>query len=153
MPAIGNILPSEAAAVLATIDPEAQGAATVVTDYCNLGLFESVMFILLVGEMAATSTVDAVIKQATDASGTSAKNLTSSKAITQLTQAGTDSDKQVIINVRAEDLDLDNDFDHVALSVTVGTAASDIACVALGFNPRFAPASDNDLASVDEIVS
>lgn len=153
MPAIGNVLPSEAVAVLGTLDPEAMGASTVVTDYADIGLFESVMFVVMVGEMAGTSTVDAVVKQATTSAGAGAKNLTTSKAITQLTQAGTDADKQVIINVRAEDLDMANNFDFVALSVTVGAAASDMAVLVLGFNPRYAPASDNDLASVDEIVS
>jgi len=148
-----NALPSESIAVVGTIDPDAYTAATYVTDYASLEKFESLMIILKVGEMQATSTVDAVVKQATDASGTSAKNLTTSKAITQLTAAGSDDDKQVVINVRAEDLDMANSFDHVALSVTVGTAASDLDVTVLGVNPRYLPASDNDLASVDEIVS
>lgn len=148
-----NPLPSEVAAVLGTIDPDAYAASTVVSDYCSMEKFEEIMVILLVGDMVATSTIDAVIKQATDSSGTSAKNLTTSKAITQLTQAGSDSNKQVIINVRAEDLDMANSFDHVAVSVTIGTAGSDFGAVILGLNPRYAPASDNDLTTVDEIVS
>ena len=148
-----NALPSEVAAVVATIDPDAYTAATTVSDYADMGKFERVMFILQVGTMATNATLDAVVKQATDSSGTGAKNLTTSKAITQLTQAGSDSDKQVIINVLAEDLDMDNNFDHVALSVTGAAAASDYGVVALGFNPKNGPASDNDLASVDEIVS
>lgn len=147
-----NAKPSEVAAVVATIDPDAYTAATTVSDYADMTKFESCMIILSVGTMASTATLDAVVKQATDSSGTSAKNLTTSKAITQLTEAGTDSDKQVIINVRAEELDVDNSFTHIALSVTGATAASDYGVVILGFNPRFGPASDNDLASVDEIV-
>jgi len=149
----GNALPSEVAAVVATIDPDAYAAATVVSDYADMGQFESLMFIISVGTMASSSTLDAVIKQATDASATGVKNLTTSKAITQLTQAGTDSDKQVIINVRAEDLDLAIDFDFCAISVTVGTDVIDYGVVVLGFNSRNNPASDFDLASVDEIVS
>lgn len=149
---IGNLLPSEACAVLGGIDPDAYTAATTVTDYADMGAFESVMFVLQVGTMATNATLDAVVQQATDSSGTGAKNLATSKAITQLTQAGSDSDKQVIINVRAEELDLANDFNHVALSVTGATAASDYGVLILGFNPRIMPASDNDIASVDEIV-
>lgn len=149
-----NQLPSEVAALLGTIDPDAYAASTVVSDYCDMGKFESLMIILAVGDIGAAGTYDAVVQQATDSSGTGAKNLTVSKAITQLTQAGTDSNKQVIINVRAEDLDMANDFDHVAVSVTtVGAAATDHGAVVLGMNPRYAPASDNNLASVDEIVS
>ncbi|MBT8046405.1 MAG: hypothetical protein KJN67_04490 [Pontiella sp.] len=149
---IGNMKPSEVCAVVGTIDPDAYTAATTVSDYVDMGKFESVLFVIAVGTMASTATLDAVVKQATDSSGTGAKNLDTSKAITQLTEAGTDSDKQVLVEVRAEDLDLANDFDHVALSVTGATAASDYGVIALGFNPRVMPASDGDLASVDEIV-
>lgn len=149
---IGNAKPSEVCAIAATIDPDAYTAATTVSDYVNMADFESVMIIILVGTMASTATLDAVVKQATDSSGTGAKNLSPSKAITQLTEAGTDSDKQVIINVRAEELDLANDFDHIAISVTGATAASDYGAVILGFNPRRAPTDGEDLASVDEIV-
>ena len=81
-----NALPSEVAAVVATIDPDAYTAATTVSDYADMGKFERVMFILQVGTMATNATLDAVVKQATDSSGTGAKNLTTSKAITQLTQ-------------------------------------------------------------------
>ncbi len=148
-----NALASENIAVLGTIDPDAYSASTIVSDYVSLEKFESIMIVLLVGTMGASATIDAVVKQATDSSGTSAKNLTTSKAITQLTQAGSDSDKQVVINVRAEDLDMDNSFDHAAISVTIATAACDFGAVVLGVNPRYAPASDNDISTVDEIVS
>jgi len=36
--------------------------------------------------------------------------------------------------------------------LTVATATSDVGAVILGLDPRYAPASDFDLASVDEIV-
>ena len=149
-----NPLPSEKVAILGTIDPDVTVASTVVSDYGSMADFESIMFVLTVGTLGASATIDAVVQQATDSGGTGAKNLTTSKAITQMTQAGTDqSDTQVVINVRAEDLDMANSFDHVAISVTVGTATSDIGAVVLGLNPRYAPASDNDIASVGEIVS
>jgi hypothetical protein len=75
------------------------------------------------------------------------------KAGTQLTQAGTDSDKQVLINVRSDDLDIANDFTHVALPAIVAVATSDVGGVVLGLDPKYGAASDNDLASVDEIVA
>ena len=108
-----NPLPSEKIAVLGTIDPDAYAASTIVSDYCSLEKFESLMIVLTVGDIVATGTIDAVVKQATSSAGAGAKNLTTSKAITQLTQAGSDSNKQVIINVRAEDLDMANNFDLI----------------------------------------
>ena len=145
-----NALPSEVAAITAVIVPDARTAGTVVTGDTDMAKFESVMFIITIGEMAATSTLDAVVKQDVAATG-SDKNLGTSKAITQL--INTDDDKQVIINVRAEDLDMANDFRLVTLSVTVANASVDYGVVALGFNPRYAPASDNDVSTVAEIVS
>ena len=57
-----------------------------------------------------------------------------------------------IINCNAEELDVDGGFTHVRLSVTVATATSDLAAIIVGGDPRHGLASDNDLATVDEIV-
>lgn len=146
-----NLKPSDQAAVLATIDPDAYTADTYVSDYVDMSMVQSIMAVLMVGTLGTSATVDAKLVQATDSSGTGVKDITG-KAITQLTQAGTDADKQAIINCFASELDINNSFTHVALSVTTATAACDLGAVVLGFAPRYAPASDNDLASVDEIV-
>ena len=55
--------------------------------------------------------------------------------------------------MRDEELDIDNDFTHVALEIETKVAASDSAGTLLGLSPANGPAQDNDLASVDEIVS
>ena len=152
MTGLPNILPSDRAAVLAAIDPDAYAASTVVSGYVDIANWSQLMAIIAVGDMVATSTVDAKIQQATDNSGTGAKDVTG-LAITQLTQAGTDDNKQAIINVTQTDLDFNNDFHFVQLSVTIGTAGSDLAALLLGFDPRYNTASDNDASTVDEIVS
>lgn len=145
--------PSHLAAVLAVIDPDANAATTYTTGWLSMSDFQAIMAIVTVGELGTSATIDAKLEQASSASGTGAKDVTGS-AITQLTQAGTDdSDKQAIIECWAEDLDIGNDFTHVRLSLTVGAAASDCGAVVLGFNPRYAPASDSDAASVAEIVT
>ena len=147
-----NTLPSQRVAVAGVIDPDANTAAAYTSDYADMSQFESVMALIQVGTMASTSTVDAKLVQATDSSGTAVKDITG-KAITQLTEAGTDSDKQAIINCYADELDTDGGFTHVAIIMTVGTAASDSGAVLLGFDPKYGPANGYDLASVDEIVS
>jgi len=143
--------PSEFAAVLGVIDPDAYAASTVTSDWCDMGKFKKAMAIVFAGTLGTGATLDAKLEQATDSSGTGAKDI-SGKSITQLTQAGSDSDKQAIIDVDAAELDTANGFDHIRLSITIATAASDAGGLVLGFNPRFGPANDNDLASVDEIV-
>jgi hypothetical protein len=147
-----NILPSHRAAIVGAIDPDAYAASAVSSGWIKAADFHDYMAAVMVGTMATNSTVDAKLQQATDGSGTGVKDITG-KAITQLTEAGTDSDKQAIINLRQEELDINNGFTHFRLTVTVAVAASDAGAVVLGMEPRYGPASDNDAASVDEIVA
>lgn len=152
MQANPNILPSSQAAIVGVIDPDATAAGTVTTGWIDMAKFEAIQAIILAGTLGTNATLDAKLEQATDNSGTGAKDVTG-KAITQLTQAGTDdSDKQVLINCRAAELDIANDFDHVRLSITVATATSDAGAIVLGHYPHFGPASDHDLTSVTQIV-
>ncbi len=142
-----NVLGTEKFAVVGVVDPDALTVATHNSDAVDMSLFESVSVILSVGTLGASATVDMDVKSGP----TSGSFPNTVKSITQLTQAGSDDDKQVVVNVRGEDLTIADRF--IRAEVVVGTATSDGAVVILGHNPRFAPASDNDLASVDEIVS
>ncbi|MBW4985083.1 hypothetical protein KZZ07_21290 [Mameliella sp. CS4] len=144
--------PSDLAAVVGVIDPDANSAATYTTDWIDMSTFQMVMGIVMAGTLGASATLDAKFEQATDSGGSGVKDISGTN-ITQLTKAGSDDDKQVVINLHADDLDLANDFTHARLSMTVGTATSDAGAVVLGMSPRYAPASDNDAATVDEIVT
>ena len=139
------------AAVLACIDPDAIGASTVVSDYVDASKFHQILAIVMAGTLGASATLDAKLVQATSAAGANVKDITGA-AITQLTQAGTDSDKQALISLNVDALDVAGGFKYVALSMTIGTATSDAGGLIIGLAPRVGPASDNDLASVDEIV-
>lgn len=147
-----NNRPSERAAVVGAIDPDAYATGTYTTDWVAAKNFNKFLAIVMAGDLGASATLDAKIEQASDSSGTGAKDLTGA-AITQLTKAGSDDNKQSLINFGAEDLDIVNGFTHVRLSMTVGTAASDAGGLLMAFDARFGPASDNDASSVDEIVS
>jgi hypothetical protein len=150
---VTTALPSEQVAVCATVDPDVLTAAAHTSDYVDASEFNSLLAIVAAGTLGASATFDAKLVQATDSSGTGSKDITG-KSITQLTQAGTDeSDRQALINVSQDELDLDNGFTHVALTITVGTASSDGGGVILGISPRNGPANLNDLASVAEIVN
>lgn len=146
-----NSLPSERCAVVGVIDPDAYNANSYQTAFAPVSKFRRFQAIVMVGDMQGSSTVAAKLQRATDASGTSAEDITGA-AITTLTQAGSDDNKQAIINydTQGEDGDAKN---FIGLVVTVAAAASDMGAVLLGFDPMEAPASDNDLSSVDEIVS
>jgi hypothetical protein len=142
-----NILASDRARIAGVIDPDAYSASTVTSGWVSMATYNRIMAIVFAGTLGASATLDAKIEEATDGSGTGAQDL-ANKDITQLTQAGTDSDKQAIINVRADELS--SGYTHVRLSMTIGTAASDAGGVILGFEARYEPATD--ATSVDEIV-
>ena len=139
------------AGVLGAIDPDVYTAGTYTTGWISAANFQTFMAIVMAGTLGSSATLDAKIEQATSAAGADAKDLTGA-AITQLTQAGTDSDKQAIISFGTGDLDIANGFTHFRLSMTVGTATSDAGGIVLGSDPRFGPASNYDADSVDEVV-
>lgn len=146
-----NAKMTEAVALAAVIDPDASSAATYTSGWVSAKLFTQLCALVMVGDMGSSATVDAKLQQASSSGGTGAKDI-SGKAITQLTQAGTDADKQAWINLRPEELDVDNGFAWVRLSITVGTAACDIAGAVFGFLPARGPATEVDSTTVDEVV-
>tara|TARA_R110000824_G_scaffold122689_2_gene280048 strand:+ start:53 stop:499 length:447 start_codon:yes stop_codon:yes gene_type:complete len=144
-----NSIPTERAAIVATVDPANTGAGATDTDEVDHSQWNTTQWTLMLGTMASTSTVDFKLQSASS-SGGSFSDITG-KAITQLTEAGSDDNKQVVINLRADELTSGDRY--VKGVVTVAAAASWASVLTLGFDARHAPASDNDLSSVDEIVS
>lgn len=147
-----NKLPSEAVAVVGNIDPDAYAAAAYTTDYIPMRDFRRFMAIVQAGDIVSTGTVDAKLTAYTDAAGGGAFDIPGA-AITQMTQAGTDSNKQAVINLNTDTLAGSVRYTHLRLTVTLGTAGADMGAVVLGFDPRSAPASDSDASTVDSIAS
>jgi hypothetical protein len=145
-----NVRPSDRIQVAATIDPQSASSAKT-SDWVSMETYDSVLVLIAVGALGSSGTVDAVIHQATDSSGTGAKVLSPTKAITQLTQAGSDDNKQVKINIRGDELDRANSFNHIAVVVTPATAASEISAVIVGANSKL-ESDTTELASVAETV-
>lgn len=149
---IAAMLATEAFGILDVKDPISQAAATVTTAWIPAADYANYAAVICAGVLGASATLDAKLEQATNGSGAGAKDVTG-KAITQLTKAGSDDNKQAIINLKPSELDVQNGFTHFRLSITVGTAASLIAAMVLGFGKRYGTGSSGDDASVDEIVS
>ncbi len=149
-----NSLPSERAAVVGVISPVDVTVTTIYSGYIALALFRRLMAIIKVGVIASTGKVDAKFIAYTDGNGGGGKDVTNA-AITQLTQAGTDANKQAIINLETQKLaalTAGTNYTHVRLALTCTTASALADATILGFDPLYFPASDNDLAAVDEIV-
>jgi len=145
-----NAKGSELLAILATLDPVSQAAGTATTGWISVANHHGLLAIIQTGVLGTGATVDAKLQQALDTSGTGAKDI-SGKAIAQIVKASGDN-KQVLINVKPEDLDTVNGFGFVRLSVTVGVAASQTAAQVLGVNPRELPANTASQATVVQIV-
>ena len=133
-----NIKPSSRLILLDTKDPVSQAAATVTTGWLPVADYTNFLALLAVGALGASATVDAKLEQATSSGGAGAKDITG-KSITQLTKAGTDDNKQVMINLRQDEVDGANSFTHFRLSITVGTAACLIAAFVFGLDARYGP--------------
>lgn len=132
-------LMSERLAVVGALNPGATVAGTTSTGWIDMAKTPELLAIVMAGVIGAGGTIDAKFQQATSSGGAGAKDI-AGKAITQLTQAGTDkSNKQAQINLRAEELDRNNGFQFVRLSLTVATATSGASALVLGTSARFSP--------------
>jgi hypothetical protein len=139
---------SERLAIVSTLDPVSQGAATVTGDSIDMKVYSRVVFVLLTGALGTSATVDLAIKGDT-ASGGSYTTTITGKSITQLVKASNDNN-QAIVEVTADAVAAQG-YRYIRPSVTVGAAASLIALVAFA-QCDYTPAADYDLASVVEIV-
>ena len=83
------------------------------TDYESMQQYQRAVFIVIVGAMAAGATFNFLLAQAKDAAGTDAIAI-AGKQITALTQAGGDASSAVIVEVRTEELDVNNGYTHVS---------------------------------------
>jgi len=148
---LGNSLikPTSRVKLVGVIDADAYTAGTYTTGWIDMSTWESFMAMIAPGDLGSSATVDAKLRQATSNAGAGAKDVTG-KSITQLTQASTDkSNTQAFINMKSEDIDVANGFRYVQLSVTIGTATSDLAAYLFALDPNYTGAA---AASVGEIV-
>ena len=145
-----NSKASEMLALLATIDPATQAAGAVSTGWVSVANHLGFLALVQTGVLGTSATVDAKLQQALDSSGTGAKDI-SGKAITQIVKA-TGDNKQVLVNVKPEELDTVNGFGFVRVTVTVGVAASITSAQLLGVNPRYAPADVGNQAAVVQVI-
>lgn len=142
---------SEQLAVVATIDPDAYTTGAQNSDIIDMQMHRRVAFIVMAGALGTNATLDFKV-QAGAASNLSDAADMAGKAITQLTEAGTDSDKQAIVEVTAEEVAALG-ARYIRGVATLGAATSDYGAIALAGFSRYSTADEHDLASVDEIIT
>lgn len=136
--------------VIGTIDPDANTTGTLTVDVIDMMHWEQVMFVVMAGDLGSSATLDFAVLGDVASGGSFATALTG-KAITQLTQAGSDSDKQAIVRVSADEVAAQS-LRYIRGLLTTGTATSDSAVIALGKPRHYAPATGRDLSTVDEVI-
>ena len=138
---------SQGLALIATIHPASYSAKTS-SDGIDMKLFRRVMFVINVGVLGA-NTCTGVVTGSTDNS-TFATTITG-KSLTAGTFSGTiDNNHEAIIEVTAEECETAG-VRYIRLDLTPSGAAL-LSAVALAGVVRYSPASDYNLASVNEIV-
>lgn len=142
---------AELLTVTATIDPVSQAPGAITTGWLSAAMHERFLATVQTGILGAGATIDAKLQQATDNAGTNAKDV-AGKAIVQIVKA-TGDNKQALINLRAEELDMFNNFTFFRLSVTVGVAASLVSAVVQAGVPKTAPASSINQAGVVQNIA
>lgn len=123
----------EIVAPLATVQPQSTNTE-VSSSWVSAANYHRFAAILWTGAIASTGTLNFKVEQATDGSGSNAKNLIVATALTD-----DDDNKRIALLFDAEDMDQDNGFKFLRLTVTAATAASLVHAELFGYNPRFGP--------------
>lgn len=118
------------------------GGTNAATDWVPMADFERVYAKVIIGSWNATDDLDECrLEQATDASGTSAKDLTTDASAGNYDTANpVDADGDtVVLEAKAEDLDVANGFNHVRLYVAEGgnTGTDNVTGVLVRYGARY----------------
>lgn len=128
------------------LHPASRAANTYNTSYFSMRDYHRAVCIVDVGSIPEGATLDVKLQQAKDTDGTSVKDITG-KAITQLTDA--DDNKIVAIELKTEELDVDNRFDCIRAQAVVGVDAIPCSVMIIRTEPRFAAVG---VSQLDEVV-
>src|SRR5512139_995221 len=137
---------------LVTVPPAVKSpAAAQVSTYVSLANYHRAVCVVQTGAIAATSTCVIQLLQASTSAGAGSKGIPTTvgqtKTTTSLTTA--DANSVIVIELRTEELDVANGFEHVAVSRDVDTDTVALGIILYGIEPRFRPVAT---ANYNEIV-
>lgn len=139
----------ERATPVAALDPQTVANSEKLTGAVDLSKFSEVMFVFLLGDMAA-ETIDCGVYES-DASGGSYAPLTGKQATQLAAHASNNDNKQIVITVKSEELSSGKRFLKGRM-ITGNTTGGPAAILALAA-PRFGPGTDDKAASVVQVVT
>ena len=121
--------------------PDLRAPGVYDTPWLSMQNHQRMIFIIHTGPQAPNSTIDFAVRQATNAAGGGAAAMVPAKAIVQLTQVGGDDDDLVIVEVRTEEMDVNNQYDFLSGRLTIGGANSYCAVIPLRGCSNYPPVS------------
>jgi len=139
--------PSERVIVTGAGDPQTVNNTTISASI-DMSKFAEAMFILQAGNIPPAGSVQGKLQEDSASNFATASDI-SGKGMTNL--ADTDDNKQVIFNLKAEELGSGKRY--ARLLVTGSAHANILACLALGLRPHYGPASDDKASTVAQIVT
>jgi hypothetical protein len=140
---------SETNALLSIHWPATRQVAAHVGDWVLMSRYHRAFCKVKVGAMGSSATLIVKLQEAQDASGTGAQDITG-KVTTALTQAGSDANSVVGIELQTEELDVNDGFEYVRFVVTIAVADCLYDAELWGIEPRYAPVSTTIF---DEIIA
>ena len=136
---------SEAAEYLGGIDPASYNSEQN-TGYLNLENYHRCVILVHAGVLGGNVDID--IEQGTDSSGTGAKKVDSGGKDLALT-ATTDNNTVSVIEVKSEEMDVANSFNHINVECTPASAGI-IGIQVWGIVSRYKPTPTTNLDSVTD---
>lgn len=112
---------TEKNALLAVHWPQTRQVAAHVSDWVLMSKYHRAFFKAKVGAMGSSATLTAKLQEAQDANGTGAQDITG-KSTVALTQAGSDANSVVGIELRTEELTVNSGYEYVRFVVTITVA-------------------------------
>lgn len=141
----------ELVGLVGAVDPGALTVGTYTSAWAAAKHWEQFVAIVNTGTLGSAAVVNAKLEQATSSGGAGAKDIPG-KAISAFTHAGSKSNKQALVNLRTAELDVNDGFQFVRLSLTVTGATSGVSGLLLGVSPTRGAVTEVDAATVDEVV-
>lgn len=136
----------ERLAIVATVDPRDANNTDESSDVIDMSKYHQIMIVVLLGVLNDSATDAVTVTEDSDAAMGSEAAI-SGKAVNVV---GTDDAKQFVIGLRADEMSAGKRYVRVKNN---NSAHSQLTAIVVLGEPRFAPATDDDLSSVQTPVT
>ncbi len=136
-----NLRFSDALQFMGSIDPQTLNNSADTTIWMDMRNVSKIGVVISAGAIAAGGAIDLLVRQATDNAGAGSKVVLAALDVTIFDD--TEDNSQVMVDIDQVDLDQNNDFAFVQVTLTeTGSFAALVQAAAYGIGASFAPGTD-----------